>query len=80
MITSSRNIIYYNPSSDVNGGWIVTEDIHAICYESEDIVLVQAEEIRSKQDIGGENPLLLCRYCFDKGFEILCSDGRTNTQ
>ena len=48
---------YYNPSSGVNGGRIVTEDICAICYESEDIV--QTEEIRKKRDIGGENPLLI---------------------
>ena len=57
---------------------IVTKDICAIRYESEDIV--QAEEIRNKRDIGGKNPLLICRYCFDKKFEIPCSGGRTNAK
>ena len=28
--------------------------------------------------MGGKNPLLVCRYCFDKSIEIPCSGGRTN--
>ena len=28
--------------------------------------------------MGGKNPLLVCRYCFDKGIEISSSGGRTN--
>ena len=28
--------------------------------------------------MGGKNPLLVCRYCFDKNIEIPCSGGRTN--
>ena len=62
---------YYNPKAGVKGGRIVTADICAICYESDDIV--SADEIRKSRDIGGKNPLLLCRYCFDKNIEIPCS-------
>mmetsp|Transcript_21870 Transcript_21870/g.47533 ORF Transcript_21870/g.47533 Transcript_21870/m.47533 type:complete len:109 (-) Transcript_21870:34-360(-) len=69
---------YYNPKTGVQGGRIVTIDICAICYENEDIV--QADEIRNNRDIGGKNPLLVCRYCFDKGFEIPCSGGRINVK
>ena len=67
---------YYNPKTGAKGDRIVTEDICSICYESEDIV--SAEEIRNKREIGGKNPLLVCRYCFDMKVEIPCSDGRTN--
>ena len=67
---------YYNPKTGVKGGRIVTDDICAICYEKDDIV--SADEIRKRRDIGGKNPLLLCRYCFDKNIEIPCSGGRTN--
>lgn len=67
---------YYNPKAGVKGGRIVTADICAICYERDDIV--SADEIRKSRDIGGKNPLLLCRYCFDKNIEIPCSGGRTN--
>ena len=69
---------YYNPKTGVLGGRIVTEYICAICYEREDIV--QADEIRKKRNIRGKNPLLVCRYCFDKKFEIPCSGGRTNVK
>ena len=27
-----------------------------------------------------KNPLLVCRYCFDKKFEIPCSGGRVNVR
>ena len=67
---------YYNPSSRVKRGRIVTEDICAICYNRRGIV--QADEIRNKRDIGGKNLLLDCQYYFDKNFEIPCSGGRVN--
>ena len=41
-----------------------------------DIVL--ADEIWTKRDIGGKNPLLICRYCFEMYVEIPCSGGCTN--
>ena len=37
-----------------------------------------ANEIRQKRNVGGKNPLLVCRYCFDKNIEITCSGGRVN--
>ena len=61
---------------DFKGGLIVTKDICAVCYKDDDIV--SEVEIRKKQNIGGKNPFLVCRYCFDKNFEIPCSGGRTN--
>ena len=61
---------------DIKGGRIMTKDICAVCYEDDDIV--SEVEIRKKRNIGGKNPLLVCRYCFDKNFEIPCSGGRTN--
>ena len=67
---------YYNPATGLKGGRIVTNDVCAICYDADNIV--SADEIRKKRDIGGKNPLLVCRYCFDKNIEIPCSGGRTN--
>ena len=67
---------YYNPTTGLKGGRILTLDICAICYDTEDIV--SADEIRKVRDMGGKNPLLVCRYCFDKGIEIPSSGGRTN--
>ena len=69
---------YYNPTTGVKGGRILTVDICAICYNKDDMVKV--DEIRKKRDVGGKNPLLVCRYCFDQNFEIPCSGGRVNTK
>ena len=41
--------------------------------------MVSADEIRSKRDIGGKVPLMICRYCFDQKVEIPCSGGRINS-
>ena len=49
---------YYKPSSGVKGGCIVTKDVCAIYYETEEIV--QADEIRKKRDVAGKNLLLTC--------------------
>ena len=46
----------------------MTEGICAICYEDEDIV--SAEEVCDKRGVGGKNPLLACRYCFDVNIDI----------
>ena len=67
---------YYNPSKGLVGGRIMTDDICAICYDPDDIVSV--DEIKRSRNIGGKNPLPICRYCFDKKVEIPCSGGRTN--
>ena len=55
----------------------MTKDIcAAICYEAEDVVSIDVA--RASRDIGGKNPLPVCRYCFDMNVEIPCSGGRTN--
>ena len=69
---------YYNPSSGVKDRHIVTKNICAICYETEEIV--QADEIHKKRDVRGKNPLLVCQHCFDKNFEIPCSSGQVNME
>jgi hypothetical protein len=67
---------YYNPATGLKGGRIVTEDVCAICYGNADIV--SSEEIRKERNIGGKNPLLICRLCFESNVNIPCSGGRTN--
>ena len=69
---------YYNPAAGLKGGRILTPDICAICYDKDDIV--SADEIRKEKNIGGKNPLLICRYCFDKNIEGPCSGGRNNVK
>lgn len=69
---------YYNPATGLKGKRILTPDICAICYDMGDIV--SADEIRKEKNIGGKNPLLICRYCFDKNIEVPCSGGRTNVK
>jgi hypothetical protein len=69
---------YYNPNTGgLKGGRILTPDICAICYDTDDIV--SADEICKERDMGGKNPLLVCRYCFDKNIEMPCSGGRSTT-
>ena len=67
---------YYNLTTGLKGGRIVTENVGAICYGNTDIAAV--EGIRNKRNMGGKNPLLLCEFCFDSGVELPCSDGHTN--
>ena len=69
---------YYNTAAGLKGKRFVTKDICAICYENDDII--SADEIRRNRDVGGKNPLLVCRFCFDTGVEIPCSGGRTNSK
>ena len=66
---------YYNHKSGVKGNRSLTDYICEICYEDEYIVL--AEEICAKRDIGGKNPLLVCRYYFGMNIEIPYSGVRT---
>ena len=40
--------------------------------------IFSAEETHDKLNVGGHNPLLVCRYCFDMNLEISCLVGRTN--
>ncbi len=36
------------------------------------------EEIMTKRDLKGKNPLVVCRWCFDSRVDVLTSGGRTN--
>ena len=65
---------YYNPQTGTKGGRIVTKDICALCYVSDD--LVSPNEIMKTRDIGGKVPLTICRGCYDSGVEPPCSAGR----
>lgn len=68
---------YYNPDKvGARGGRIVTTDVCAICYSQHDIV--SAEEIKTRRDVGGKNPLLVCRACFDLNVKIPTSGGSSN--
>ena len=68
--------IYYNPDTGTKGGRIVTKDICAVCYVDDD--LVSPDEIKRSQDVGGKNPLTICRGCFNDGVEPPCLGGRRN--
>ena len=54
----------------------MAHDIYAIIYDADDIV--SANEIQKMRDIGGKNLFFVCRYCFGKKIEILCSGERIN--
>ena len=45
------------------GRSISTDPICCLCYDDHDIV--GASEIKRKQNVGGKNPLPVCRQCFD---------------
>ena len=65
---------YYNPQTGTKGGRIVTKDICALCYVSDD--LVAPNEIKKTVNIGGKIPLTICRGCLDSGVDPPCSAGR----
>ncbi len=67
---------YYMPNVGTKGDRILTLDICSICFS--DTHIVPVDEIRTKRDLKGKNPLLVCRYCFDSKVEIPTSGGRTN--
>ena len=58
---------YYNPNTGTKGGRIVTEAICAIWYIKDDLVM--PNKIRKAKDIGGKNPLIICRGCFESRVE-----------
>lgn len=65
------------PNTGTKGGRILTLDICSICFS--DTPIVPVDEIRTKRDLEGKNPLLVCRYCFDSKVEIPTSGGREQT-
>ena len=40
--------------------------------------LVSPDEIKRSGDVGGKNPLTICRGCFNDGVEPPCTGGRRN--
>lgn len=67
---------YYNPPDNAaNRGRLITDDVCAMCFSDDDIV--SRDEIIAKRDIGGHNPLLICRHCFDLGLKVPTSGGST---
>ena len=54
----------------------MTKDICAVCYVDDD--LVSPDEIKRSQDVGGKNPLTICRGCFNDGIEPPCLEGCRN--
>ncbi len=64
------------PTSGTKGGRIETQDVCAICFS--DTNIVRHEEIMTKRDLKGKNPLVVCRWCFDSGVDVLTAGGKTN--
>ena len=65
---------YYNPfKTGARGGRITTSDACAIFYSNQDII--SQDKIKKKQDIGGKNPLLVCKGRFDLNIKIPISGG-----
>ena len=58
---------YYEPElmtgKRKNGRSVSTDAICCLCYDDNDIV--GSSEIKKTQNIGGKNPLPICRLCFD---------------
>ena len=69
---------YYNPTTGTKGGRIVTDDICSVCYVDAD--LATPDEIRSKCDLGGKTPLMMCRGCLNLGVDPPCSGARKNVK
>ena len=57
---------------------LVTDGICALCYSFEDVLL--ETEIKKSHDIGGKNPLLVCRDCFNSKIKIPTSSGSSNVR
>ena len=75
---------YYNhlggkkAKSSSIGGRFITKNICAICYSFQDFL--SDAEIKRSRNIGGNNPLLICRDCFNSNIEIPTSGGSSNTR
>jgi hypothetical protein len=69
----------YYSNDATRGGRILTTDVCAICYNTEDVI--SASEIKKRRNLQGKNPLPICRACLDLNVLIprtKCS--RTNSQ
>ena len=60
------------------GGILVMGNICEICYSFQDVLL--DAEIKRSRNIGGRNPLLVCRDCFNSNIKIPTSGGSSNAR
>ena len=60
------------------GGILLTGNICTICYSFQDVLL--DPEIKGNLNIGGNNPLLICRDCFNSNIKIPNLGGSSNTR
>ena len=58
---------YYNPSTGTKGVRILIEDVCSVCY-LKDNILYKVELMR-RPNVAENNPLPLCRYCFDMNIQ-----------
>ena len=57
---------------------LLTEDVCAISYSYRDVL--SNTEIKKSRDIGGKNPLLVCRECFNNNIKIPTLGGSSNSR
>ena len=60
------------------GSRLVTVNICAICYSFQ--YVLSYAEIKRSRNIGGNNPLLICRDCFNSTIKIPTSGGSSNAR
>ena len=60
------------------GGRLVMVNICKICYLFQGVL--QDFEIKRSCNVGGNNPLPVCRDCFNSNIKMLTSGGSSNTQ
>jgi hypothetical protein len=71
-------VAYYSNDA-TRGSRILTTDVCAICYNTEDVILVG--EIKKRKNLQGKNPLPIFRACLDLNVPIPQTKGsRTNSQ
>ena len=75
---------YYNhlggkkAKNSSKGGRLVMGNICKTCYSFQDVL--SDAEIKRSCNIGGKNPLLICRDCFNSNIKIPTSGVSSNTQ
>ena len=60
------------------GGRLVMVNICSICYSFHDVL--SDAKIKRRRNIGGKNPLLVCRDCFNSNIKIPTSGGSSNAR
>ena len=62
----------------IKGGRLVTGNICSMYYPFQEVL--SDSEIKRSCNIGGNNPLLICRDCFNSNIKIPTSGGSSNTR